>query len=198
MTQKRLTAKQKKAIESVRSKPSRLSLYKKENQFEELIFTAIKRDHNCYSFIRKDLLTDFFIDKLVKLNGEVVYHLNASQQTYERWLMAVESKPNTLGDAPYIFMIDELMSDELIKTALSKQGSAIKYLYECELKEEYCWIALKQDASSIKEIKNPTEEMCKFALKQNGNLIQYIKNPTSELCMIALEQSPDAIEFINL
>ena len=194
MSKNELTAKEKRMIESVKENPFNFRRYKEEDQFEELACVAVKAICQNYHFIRKDLLSDSFIDKLIKLNGYVIGELREGQRTLERYLMAIESRPSVFQYIPKVHL-----TDELIRKALQRDGTLICYLEDLGgQKEEYCWLALNQNPASIKEIFRPTCEMWEFVLKQNGSLIQYIENPTQELCMIALEQTSDAVKYISL
>ena len=58
-------------------------------------------------------------------------------------------------------------------------------------------VAVKQDPTSIRFIKNPSEEVQLAAVTQNGYAIQYIKNPSEELQLAAVTQNGNAILFIK-
>ena len=57
-------------------------------------------------------------------------------------------------------------------------------------------VAVKQDPTSIRFIKNPSEEVQLAAVNKNGLAIQYIKNPSEELQLAAVKQNGYAIQYI--
>jgi hypothetical protein len=58
-------------------------------------------------------------------------------------------------------------------------------------------IALKQDGTLIKFIKNQTSDICIEAVKQNGLSLQYVKEQTADICIEAVKQNGLSLCFVK-
>ena len=66
-----------------------------------------------------------------------------------------------------------------------------------EMEEELQLETLRQDASSIKFIDNPSLKLQLEAVKQNGYAIEYIDNPSLEVQLEAVRDDGYAIQYIE-
>ncbi len=66
-----------------------------------------------------------------------------------------------------------------------------------EMGEELQLETLRQDASSIKFIDNPSLKLQLEAVKYDGYAIQYIKNPSKEVQLEAIKEYEHSIEYID-
>ena len=57
--------------------------------------------------------------------------------------------------------------------------------------------AIKEEASTIRYIKKPSEKEQLTALDGNPLYIQFIENPTPNVQAFAINQNPDAIKYIK-
>lgn len=65
------------------------------------------------------------------------------------------------------------------------------------LEQQIQFKILRENAFTIRYIKNPTEEILLETVRQDGNAIQFIKNPSEQVQLEAVRQTGFAIEFIN-
>ena len=120
-------------------------------------------------------------------------------------------------DNPRIFENIKDPSDEVIMTALSRDGNNIKFVknptyeqkktairsmplaiqYINNLEEELQILAVKLLWNSLKYIDNPSYKVKMEAVKTRGWAIQYIDNPDEELAEIAVKKDYDAIKYIK-
>ena len=62
--------------------------------------------------------------------------------------------------------------------------------------EEEVWEMLKQDATAIGFINNPTEEMIEYAVMRNPFSIGHVENPSDNVIGLAVAQKPQLIKSL--
>jgi hypothetical protein len=116
-----------------------------------------------------------------------------------------------------IFINDEMMTDELCKLAVQKDGYALKFvknqteeLFKLAIQhnggvlqfmkdqtEEICKLAVQQDGWALKYVIDKTEEICKLAVQQYGRALKYVDHQTEEICKLAVRHNGFALEYVK-
>ena len=60
---------------------------------------------------------------------------------------------------------------------------------------EICMVAVQEDGSALKYVKEQTPELCMAAVQQNGYALKYVREQTPGLCMVAINQNPHSIVY---
>jgi hypothetical protein len=90
--------------------------------------------------------------------------------TYEKCKTLIEECPFNV-----MFISDKMLTEELCKLAVHKNGYALQYIKEQT--EEICKLAVQQYGSALQWVKDQTEEICKLAVQQYGSALQWVKDP---------------------
>ena len=101
--------------------------------------------------------------------------------TYDKCKALINKNPFNI-----IFISDEMLSDELCKLAVRKNGLSLEYVDNQT--EEICKLAVQQDGYSLENVIHQTDEICKLAVQQNGLSLRGVKNQTEEICKLAVQQ----------
>jgi hypothetical protein len=110
--------------------------------------------------------------------------------TYDKCKTLIEADPFNI-----IFINDEMMTDELYKLAVQRNGFSLQYVKEQT--EEICKLAVRQYGFSLRHVKDQTEELCKLAVRQNGYALRDVKIQTEEICKLAVQQYGCALKFVK-
>jgi len=106
------------------------------------------------------------------------------------------------SDIKYLLNNDVLLTDEIIKFAVEKDGLLLKYVPEDKMTNEIIKFAIKKDSYVLLYVpKNKlTDEIIKFAVETDGRALEYIPDDrkTEEIIKIAVQQNRLALEFVRL
>jgi hypothetical protein len=61
----------------------------------------------------------------------------------------------------------------------------------------FCEIAVQQNHTALRFVRNQTEEICKIAIYKNSQSLQYVKEQTEDICKLAVQQNGNAIRFVK-
>ena len=136
------------------------------------------------SQIRLQLLEELQRDETVFLS------VPKEEQFYEFALTAVK-----LNGFYFQGLREDLKTDEVIKAAISQNGSIIQVIEN--QKEEYCRLAIEQSPHSFTHVRLKTKELCLFAVQKDGRLLNYVPEQTKEICEVAIRNTPIAVRFIR-
>lgn len=196
---------------------------------------AVKADPSLILKVPKEFVTEKMCLRYVKSFNLIQYH---TSNKYVFPDMTDDSCPLFISDivdecipeefrssellyeaAKHGYLFSENLTDDLIKTALAKNGWSIRKvpnptdemielalsntsLAIAEIKDqrdEWCWLSINKNPDALNFIRNPTNEMVAFCLKKSGYLIGILdeKEITDEMKHIAIESHPDSIAMIR-
>ncbi len=69
---------------------------------------------------------------------------------------------------------NNLSIDELTNLILWSPLS-LRYISEKNQSDDLCWLAIKNDLSAIKYVRNKTQQMCDYVIKRDKNLEYLLK-----------------------
>ena len=132
--------------------------------------------------------------KLGSLRGKVLKPTQLDLSTTDlkdlNWLKIVSGNSSKLKSVP-----KDLITPELCKIAVKKNGYALEYVPDKLKTPELCKIAVENDYSALEFVPNKlmTPELCKLAVEEYGGALRYVpdKFKTPELCKIAVEDEGD-------
>jgi hypothetical protein len=155
----------------------------------------------------------------VSYNYYTIRHVKNMYFSYDEIIQILKTDPRCYQYIHKIVMQYNYQTEELINLILD-EGDNIRFIENPTV--EYMEHAIKNIASSIryiknpsealinlaidysnswlfwfKDIKNPTQEMLNKALKKDSSIIQYIKNPSEELINYVLSIKGTSIKWIK-
>lgn len=104
---------------------------------------------------------------------------------------------NVILNFPKVIKICHNVSYEMYQLALSLDGLLLQYVVEKFTKLIEC-TKQYQGFVNVADIQSKLDTLTKIAVKQNYSAIKYVKEPSAELCMLAYEQSQDADKHIKI
>lgn len=171
----------------------------KINLIKLLLESDISEDK--YNQISKILAPKSNIDRVKELankyDSELVFKYpmlyKYANQTKEFAKRLLSSNPEALR-----YINKDLLSVELLKTAVSKDGLVYRHIPKdlLPISRTIETIAIKNNPYAI-QYTEQTPENNKLAVSRSGFVIQYINKQTPELAMAAVKQNGGALQFVD-
>ena len=158
---------------------------------------TLRKNVNFYETLPLDLKRDrHIIQAALNANGESLSHVPEDLRDEDNVRIAVKSRGWALKDVPNVFK-----TKDIVHLAVNNRGSAIQFSPE-NLKNDPGIIrtAVSNDGNAIKFVQKDkiTKEIASIALRQNGNLLRFIPIDImyDEIILSAVMNNGDSLQYV--
>jgi len=201
-----------------------------KEQTHELCLRAVQKDVLCVNYVRADLLTKAIYEPLFQawikrakwLDWCCLSQIDVAGRTRDICEYAMNVWFSTEGrgyKSPFSSIPVKFQTPEMCLATIRRSPQEIKYVRADIATAELWRVAIQNDVTVLKHLREQTVELCQYAIDTHGwDALQYIREPTPEwcknaviaygrniryisqqtpeLCRLAVEQTPYAIENI--